>query len=423
MTDSPIFIHSLFRAGSTYIFNVFRRSKSGYWCYQEPFHESAYFAKHEPNLLLQEGGVKMFDFLRHPTLDKDYFHELHSVWPAWRDALVQPVIYDAYFAPAHMDVGINFLETLIDATKSRTVIQECRTSGRIGTIKKKIGGHHIYLWRNPWDQWWSYKVADYFDVANQVIINGREVPDVVKRLRNVIAFEAYNSLNINDLFKHFALKPLSAENSYLVFYTLWCLGLREGLQYADLMINIDRLSESPEYQSEIENKLLKADIEGIHFSDCSVPQGFYHIKERDFFTSLENKVYGLLVSSGWTQSDVNLVTEVRKEFEPSVLNQQVKVLNSKDIEEQSRRAKDLAKRYENKVAQISVEYLTVKIELDKTQNRFDQAEARINQAEARIKQADAALTALHKSFSWRITVPLRKLSSFIKSIQQRIKRP
>jgi len=52
-TELPIYIHSLFRAGSTYLFHVFRRSKAGYWCYQEPLHEVAFIAKHNPDILCQ----------------------------------------------------------------------------------------------------------------------------------------------------------------------------------------------------------------------------------------------------------------------------------------------------------------------------------------------------------------------------------
>jgi hypothetical protein len=39
MSAGPIFVHSLFRSGSTYLFEVFRRSPDGYWCYQEPLNE------------------------------------------------------------------------------------------------------------------------------------------------------------------------------------------------------------------------------------------------------------------------------------------------------------------------------------------------------------------------------------------------
>ncbi len=46
--NQPVFIHSLFRAGSTYIFKLFRESPAGYTAYQEPLHEVLIFAAKEP---------------------------------------------------------------------------------------------------------------------------------------------------------------------------------------------------------------------------------------------------------------------------------------------------------------------------------------------------------------------------------------
>ena len=71
---SPIFIHSLFRSGSTYIFNVFRDSEAGYWCYQEPLNEHLLFASDAPEKLL-EIDKQTASHLRHPVLKKPYFDE------------------------------------------------------------------------------------------------------------------------------------------------------------------------------------------------------------------------------------------------------------------------------------------------------------------------------------------------------------
>ena len=40
--NCPIFVHSIFRSSSTYIFNVFRRSKYKYYSFQQPLHEKNY---------------------------------------------------------------------------------------------------------------------------------------------------------------------------------------------------------------------------------------------------------------------------------------------------------------------------------------------------------------------------------------------
>ena len=166
----PIFIHSLWRTGSTFLFSVFRRSPNGYWCYQEPIHEFALYSKDAPDLLMSN-HLASPDVLRHPHLDKPYFYELFKTWPQWRNDINKNIIYDAYFAEADNDSTTIYLDKLIKNSKGRPVIQECRTSSRISVLKKSLGGQHIYLWRNPWDQWWSYKATHYFDITNQLILN------------------------------------------------------------------------------------------------------------------------------------------------------------------------------------------------------------------------------------------------------------
>ena len=71
MNNSPIFIHSLFRSGSTYLFNVFRRT-GNYWCYQEPENEWLLELDNKPEALLavttNNGGN-----IHHPDIGKPYF--------------------------------------------------------------------------------------------------------------------------------------------------------------------------------------------------------------------------------------------------------------------------------------------------------------------------------------------------------------
>ncbi|MCD6274391.1 MAG: hypothetical protein J7K30_16505, partial [Deltaproteobacteria bacterium] len=191
MESKPIFIHSLFRAGSTYLFHVFRRSDAGYWCYQEPLHELSYYSKEDRELLLSEKGEKM-EQLRHPSLGDPYFLELYEVADDCLGALSAESIYDAYFAMGDLDPGIGFWRSLIHAAHARPVIQECRTSARISTIKSALGGFHLYLWRNPWDQWWSYKVDRYFDLTSQLFINSPHHPGVIALLREAIGFIPLN---------------------------------------------------------------------------------------------------------------------------------------------------------------------------------------------------------------------------------------
>jgi hypothetical protein len=379
MSKPPIFIHSLFRAGSTYLFNVFRRSLAGYWCYQEPLHEVALFARSVPEQLLRGFGEKEMRLNRHPKMDVPYFQELYDTWPAWKDALGASAIYNGYFAPAGADIGITYWQALIEAANGRPVFQECRTSGRIDVIRQHLGGYHIYLWRNPWDQWWSYKVTPYFDVANQLIINAPNPPPAVHKLRTALGFSTHEYDDLGEAFAHFGAKHLTSEESYLMFYLLWCLGLKAGIQHADLAMNIDRLSDLPIYRGEIQSNLESAGIGGIDFSDCQIPQGIYLEQDKAFFTALEDKVHLWLTEGGWSQDEINHVLALRQQFQPTSWSELVEVLNPRDMAEQSSRARTLARRFETTAA--------VRVREDA---------AKIVSVEVRAEEAEAALETTRK---------------------------
>lgn len=313
-TLAPIFIHSLFRAGSTYLFNVFRRSSDGYWCYQEPLHEVALLARANPENLLAFRG-EYVKHLRHPAIEVSYFRELYDVSDACLDKLSKEAIYDGYFGCVG-DFGLNYWAALIAAAKGRPVIQECRTSSRIGAMKNALGGYHIYLWRNPWDEWWSYKVTDYFDATSQLFLNAPSRPPVIERLRREIAFEGFESDDLSAQIDWFIKRRLAPEQSYLIFYVLWILGLGEAVANANLLLNIDRMSDSAEYRNEIASKLLASGAKGLNFSDCSVPQTCYGDGDREFFERIEDKAHGLLLLSGTTQRELDQLLTLRRSSEP-----------------------------------------------------------------------------------------------------------
>lgn len=356
-TDSggrlPVFIHSLFRSGSTYIFKVFRRSAEGYWCYQEPLHEAVLDANEDPRRLLSGRGDVLVRELRHPPLEADYFQELFDVWPAWKDTLSTKAIYEGYFSTSREDVGLPFLRTLEQSARGRPVFQECRTSGRIASLKRLIGGTHIYLWRNPWDQWWSYKVARYFDAANLLIVNAPDAPRPVELMRTALRINHRLSGSVSEQFSSFWNIFLTAEESYQVFYTLWCLGAREGLKNADVLLSIDGLSDSKVYQSEVVSRLSAAGIDGIDFSDCHVPQGRYVDADVAFFAPLEQQVHEWLMDGGWSQADIDEVQAMRQRYQPAARGLANAGVNGADLDEQAGRARGLARRFETALAERS----------------------------------------------------------------------
>ncbi len=432
---SPIFIHSLFRSGSTYLFNVFRRSPVGYWCYQEPIHEIALLSKDNPDDMLNCTGENVRS-LRHPILERPHFYELHNTVKHWRESITKEIIYDDYYGMYAHSQRSKYLCALVDGAQGRPVIQECRTALRIAAIQQDLGGVHLYLWRNPWDQWWSYKVTDYFDIVNQLILNAPGSPKVIASLKLKVGFKEFHSEDIQIEFTHFGERKLSAEHSYLVFYTLWCLGLLNGMEHADTLINIDVLSDSMTSREKTLKCLADLGIDGLDFSDCEVSQARYGKEDTAFFQKLEDQVHKDLLLNGYCQSQLDTLLSLRQEHEPNIWNVPQNELAPKKSVIDAVRARGLARRLESSGAFINHkmliqiqgkedEVLRLAEQGQQLGNKLKERERqlgnklKVSQHEAfqlaeTLVEREQQLDMIYQSRSWRLTRVFREINIILK---------
>jgi hypothetical protein len=412
--NSPVFIHSLFRPGSTYFFNVFRRSPAGYFCFQEALHPVVFFLKDRPQDLLKF-HTSTYELMRHPNLDKPVFYEVASVSSAWKEKITYSAIFDGYFGSDQADTGVEFFRAILDEVKDgRPVFEECRTAGRIGLLKEKLKGVHIYLWRNPWDQWWSYKTIDHLDYQNREIINAPNTLNAITKLRSQLSFqEAYTDavLQVQD-------GVLTAEESYLTYYLLWCLGLHEGIKHAHLLINIDKLTESEMYREQILASLAENGVHGIDFSDCQSPQGDYFNEDMNFFSPLEDRVHEWLIED-LSIEELNHIQELRRQYQPKNLSTEVKDEQLKNFARQVTQIRAVSRRFETsktfylqKYLKLSNEYETRILKLsEEYETRIlklgDEYKTRIEHVKQEKNKALELLNAVYNSRFWRLTQPLR----------------
>lgn len=349
---SPIFLHSLFRSGSTYLFEEFRK-KGEIYCYQEPLHELVYLFREDPTLLKDDHGVEKRKLLRHPNASNGYFNELINIWPSWKGVLNEDQIYANYFSNVEGDLAIDYWKVLISEAKARPLIQECRTVARIAGIKKHIGGVHIYLWRNPRDQWWSYKVTSYFNIVNQIIINSNKPPAPIQILLDKLSFEKCSSTGIPELMAFYSSRPQSSESSYLIFYMLWCLAIIEGMKYSNLLINIDSLSNSIKYKNEIIEKLGIHGIKIGNFENCYMPHYLFSAEEIDFFTNLEEQVHEMLIAGSVPETMVSKIKKIRARHVTENINNSVSSAGYKSLLQQSIRARETSIRLEASMVELA----------------------------------------------------------------------
>jgi hypothetical protein len=423
--DNPIFIHSLFRSGSTYLVEVFRRSPANYWCYQEPLHEIFLSQDLSKDFLLQEDNKKA-SYLRHPALSRPYFYEFSFVVNEIKRLFRKSFPYDLYFL-SKLDDCIElkaYLNLLLQNAPATPVLQCCRSIGRMEALKQEVGGIHIFLWRNPWDQWWSYKTDFYFDRANILIANALTAPDFIKRLRFDINLPEFHSDNLYDEILFAEAHRLTSDASYMLFYALWCHAFIVAKPLCDLDINIDMLAVSMEYRDSIVKRLTELGISNLDFSDCKVPISTHSTDDKAFFDSIEERIHGLLQDSGISSKQIDEMLTMRHSHTVSFSDEHF--LQSLMIT--ASRSTKLTRRYETELAnlvsrwnsaiealqraeaaarQASERAVAAEARADQAEANTREAQAHAEQAQARAHEAEQRLAALYNSISWRITAPLR----------------
>ncbi len=392
---SPIFIHSLFRSGSTYLFNVFSRSESGYWCYQEPLNEHLLNAASSPDELL-ELDTKSQKYLRHPDLNRPYFQEFHSIADDVGRLLQKEFCYDQYFSNEDSEIVdlTAYFSLLVGRSNGRPVFQCCRTTGRVQNLISGHGGIHIFLYRNPWDQWWSYKKSVYFDASNLLISYAKNAPESIRIIRKDLGIPRFHNKDILLEYGHYSRPWLGAVGSYKLFYSLWCHAMLEAKPRCQLSIDIDRLSISNSYQKSIVGRLDEIGIDGLDFSDCAVPMANYGECDHMFFDPIEVEVHSLLLSNGFSREQVRVLELLSDKRRSRLVNTKTSgEFSARD----GMRAREYARSSESRLAETHQSAIT----------QQQQAEERTVQAKEQTQLAMTRLRELHDSHSWKITAPMR----------------
>ena len=269
----PVFIHSLWRAGSTYVWSRFRALDT-VRAYYEPFNEALGVATREelaplsPELWLSN----------HPQLDRGYYAEyLPLVAGRGVPGFAKPFTVDHYFADdATLDAERPYLDLLMAQAQGRTpVLGCCRTLGRAAWLKRRYGGTHILIVRDPVQQWLSGRLRKteaghaYFETMPFHILGraGWEPARRAARLFGIPDLAAESFFLEHE--RYFALfGGASFELSYAVFHALSALSLGRALPAADLVIDMDRLSAEPAYRRDAASRVAALTSLGVTFDDA-----------------------------------------------------------------------------------------------------------------------------------------------------------
>jgi hypothetical protein len=381
---NTIFIHSLYRSGSTYLFNVFRRSDAGYWCYQEPEHEVLIHLNDDADRLL-DFSEETAQSLRHPQLQKPYFWEFFQIKDSLKGMFRKSFSFDDFFSENTRgldEAQHEYFKTLISQAKGRPVLQFCRSAGRIGALKQAFDGLHIHLWREPRNQWWSFKINYYFDAAIQLIYNADKLPPIMEAIRHECGINEFHDADVAQEFEYAKKHPLSRTANYLAFYGLWLYAFIEAEKYCDLSISIDKLTLDNAYASQILLRLNDFGVADINLNDCAIPQTVFSAEETSFFESIENHAMSLFIKHGYDESLLSEAIEAHRQ-----LLKNFPVDNTILVRDLAR-ARGTALRLLDQHAEAENAFAQAELRIHRTRAEADESQAQISGLTAKIKEAE-----------------------------------
>lgn len=320
---------------------------------------------------------------RHPKIDKPYFYEFYEIKDHISDKFDKCITMDSFFDPYICPSFFVYVDSLIENAKARPVLQCCRSFGRVKYLKNRYMGLHLYLWRDPRDQWLSYQINDYFDVSNLAIVNALNPPSFIQRIRREIGFQEIRRSSLALEYDELTNFPINSQNRYLVFYALWLYGLLENMTTSDLDINITRLSNDADYQNRKINELETLGITGISLSTCSSPLTSLTETENNYFTEIEKIAHNILLESGYSNEAINAALRYQQDHHQIASNDAISILES------SKRARKVAFRYADRLANSNSQLRDYRAQLEQLRGELTQVREQSAQAVADALKAQA----------------------------------
>lgn len=275
-----VFLHSGWRAGSTYVWDKFRR-QAGCLAFYEPFNDLLGSMSPVGVLLTSRHDAE----LRHPALSQPYFHEYIPLLgdkghPLFRDEFV---CRNYFLTDEALPEQRAYVESLLDLarkSKKTPVLGFVRSLGRAAWLKRKFEGVHIVLLRSPFSQWVSgQKLATergykFFDPLNFLVLSqGRGSAAAIEHARHH-GIPRYEQLSVNAgrmmIAETVAQTPPAARFS--IFASVYFLSHMAALPFADLVIDMDRLSSDPAHRARVREDVRRLAGCDLDFADAETPR-------------------------------------------------------------------------------------------------------------------------------------------------------
>ncbi len=269
MRDGAIYLHAMFRTGSTYLAARFA-ADARFRLFYEPFHGDLA----SPRRLAREAAA--YDARRralgHDPIEGGYFAAYTAPDPAsgqpvraasrWRFSVHDP-LYDLSAA------GLGFLDACGRAAAAegrRPVFGFCRSGLQVGAMRAALPGRHLHLWRDPRHQFASYRpgLNDYFlpQTLLQLLASRTLAPAALMLARLspalpplVRAASLHLPPPLVARYGRRLARGLSPEEGYALFYLGWLACFEHARAQAELSFSLSEMLASVVRQREVEAAL------------------------------------------------------------------------------------------------------------------------------------------------------------------------
>lgn len=240
--SEPIFIHGLFRSGSTYFFDKFR-ADSSFHCYYEPFHH-VISELDSSNIDIWAHSGKTSKRMNHPVLHKPHFYEyLNCFENGTIKHFDKRLSYDRFFLRSDDSFEIEkmYIEHLVSRVPDHktAVLQFNRSSFRLSHFVKSFpNSEHFFLLRNPRSQFLSYVLSGQIFLTINLMITSRLIK---KNLDLPIHVEFIEEKNVQKEIAAYTFKSMGfgLSDHYKLFLYQWCWSYFYARESGATVIDLD----------------------------------------------------------------------------------------------------------------------------------------------------------------------------------------
>lgn len=269
----PIFVHGCWRTGSTYVWSKFREDPA-YRCYYEPLHE-ALLEGRSADFERAFSVPGFYKSVGHPQQKQHYFAEYPLRITGGVESFEKRLPYEQYcLEVGQEDKGLTaYVDYLMQHAKQleqRPMLQFNRGLLRSRWLRNKFNSIDILVLRRPGNVWRSMtaQAMDYYPVKIAYIVGQNRDHRFFAPLAERFQVPCLISKDLNT--ESQCYRDWAAENEsalYALFYYFYALTFLYNIAEADVVLDLDAISESGSVRLVVESQLRKLRIP-LNLSDC-----------------------------------------------------------------------------------------------------------------------------------------------------------